>query len=516
MVNNITHKSHINLQSNQKTEEKSLITRIRKLFVRKDKKVELVDHPMSPKELHRLLDSLPKSLYKETTFNKMLSKYGGKIINPKYLLSQINLIQDRHSRNSAMNKMLELELKLIGHEFDVGGEIRIKNKRSNSFLKFIEQKIFGIDSRKVKLEGFDRIKAHGKVADSMESFLCAKRGGKENLSEKEKMLLEALHKSVRYDESTLKAREILNDIKSGKPVTIPTGWQGHAVEVTIYNGLLCYSNRGDHGEGFQPGLHVYQINPDQIDLKFIKKLLVTSSYTPNIYTIFHRKKEAKDRLKWFEHGMIKELGAVHLTTISKPPQRVGNCSFASAKCGAEALELLLNFAKPGISRKAKKHAIEYEYFVKKEQFAFFMDLLNDIQKSNRRGKILSESTEFRMISEMCQKFYTDSPKYLDEILEGKFSLSNYSVENCIMDLHDLSEANCRGYLDCLLRFSLPGAFIIYKDRNHKVWLEGIDLKGAPIREAVHASNLQDVHPDIRYPMANYAAYRDLKKLMHSC
>lgn len=497
MVKIITNRSFYDYNIKIPSKEK-VFCKIKNLFIQKHSKKEVNDRNMTASEIHHLLDDLTLSSNKH--FNKLLRKHGGKIINPHYLLSQIHLIKDKHSRNSALNKFVEFELKILGHEMDIGGEITIKNKKSRSFLKMIEQKIFGQNARKVTLTGYERTKAHGKVADAMESFL----------SGKDPLILEALNKSVRYDEKS--AKQILEDIKNGKAVTIPTGWEGHAVEVTICNGYLCYSNSGESSEGFEKGIHVYQINPDKIDLKFINKLLQISSHHPNIYTTFLRKAEAKERMKWFENDMVKELEGSHFRTIAKQPQWIGNCTFVSAKCGAEALELVLDLNEPGLTvseiysrfEKAEKNAQEFEFFVRKEQFSFFLNLLNEIQNSDRKGKILSEKDEFRIISEMCLKFYNvefnneKGMEYIDEILKDKFSLNNYDIENCVVDLHRLPKKVCDQYVHDLLEFALPGAFIIYKDRDKNVHIDGKNLDGS-----LFHSNLESLSElPLKFPVAS--------------
>lgn len=510
------------MNCNSINKEDSGIKKIKNWIVeRVFKKEQKLERPLRPNEIHKLLDDLVSHSAK-ANFNKFISSYGSKVVNPDYLLSQIQLIHDKHSRNSALNKLVEFELKIIGHDFNIGGEIEIKNKKTHAFYKIIGQKVFGLNSRKVRMEGYDRVKAHGKVADAMENFLCTKRNGKENLSEKETLIIEALHKSAGYDPKDLnaKAKEILNDIKSGKPVTIPTGWQGHAVEVTIHNGLMCYSNLGRSTKNFNHGMYVYKINPEKIDKKFIKKLLRTCSYYPNAYTILLRDAEVKDRMKWFESakGMFGQLEGEPVMTLLKQQQSVENCTFAAAKCGAEALELLFELKDV---KQVEKNSSEFELFLRKEQFSFFLNLVSGIQKSDRKNKILSDASEFRVISEICQKFFHSpieakkAAEYLDEILEDKFFLEKYKIKDCIVDLHNVPQNQCKQYIGELLTSALPGSFIIYKDSNKNIWLDGKNLNEETIHQKIDLKNIQSLsdlkHLNLKYPVANHAQLRWIKR-----
>lgn len=514
---------------------------------------------MSPKEIHKALDNL--NIINVNTnikdFDVIVNKYGTKITNPNYLLAQINTIEDKHLRNSALNKLAQFQVKVLGLEFGIGGEFEIKNKKSNSFIKWIDHKIFG-STRTVPIDGYERAKSHAKVANSVENFSLAHPKLTEEIGRDDvEKVIEALNKSAKYTIASktidTQAKEILEDIRKGNPVTIPTGWAGHAVEVTIYKGLLCYTDRGG---GVDPKLRVYQLDTNNIDKAFIKKLLSKDTLI------------TKERSNWFEskNGMIKDLGAIEFGRFQADSQEIGNCTMVSAQSGAEALLLLLKLDgkvqtffenrqkfvnyKNTLSKNSKEWTEEEtrnvdelsqkmrnsksvatsshkdvkkfmqncEFETRKEEFKFFVQMINNIKNSDRAGKIFSEATEFQILSEMCNKFYNVNYRQkieefdqkamnnLDDIL-ANFSFSHYQVENCIVDLR--KQKDVEKYLDKLMEPALPGAFIIFKDGNEVF----VEVKNGEdrIRKKVDVNEIKDISSlknhldlDMKYPIVNYA------------
>lgn len=130
--------------------------------------------------------------------------------------------------------------------------------------------------------------------------------------------------------------DLVADIQEGKTVVIPTGWFGHATTITLNSKYLAYANRGDSLKDFKPGVHIYSIgNPKAITKEFIRSLIEADRTTDNL----------QDRMTFLEDpssskSIYAHLNLTEIHYMRRPSQKVGNCSWTSAKCALEAVLFL--------------------------------------------------------------------------------------------------------------------------------------------------------------------------------
>lgn len=270
-----------------------------------------------PKEIKSILRSFG---YNNEKFVKYYKKYGDQIVDSDSLLKQINLIDDKKERKSAMRSFVRFQLNLIGNEVGVEGKVKL-NKES-SLIKLFMNKLKGI-SNKARLAGSGtRHLAHLKLSESLQQYT-------DSHNDIPKSYIKAYENGAIISALSLDKIDyegILKEIKNGNPVCIPTGWQGHGVEITFSNGRIAYSNRGEGTK--RPGMQIYEItNPDKIDVNFLKKIIA------------FRAKEMGKAAQYFEQGgMQKELGlGKPEIRINQKGQDVGNCAWASATSGLQAM-----------------------------------------------------------------------------------------------------------------------------------------------------------------------------------
>ncbi|MBA2367896.1 MAG: hypothetical protein H0V82_02595 [Candidatus Protochlamydia sp.] len=313
-----------NLQKNNSAENFNINNNIKQALEELNKSAKEINNnsvfnkeekTIPPKEVKSILKACIK--YKFSEFLKFYQKYGDQMVDSEYLLNQINLIKDSGERKSAIKHLLKFQLTMIGHSMSVGGKIKYKE---TSFIN----SILNNNTSKFKLEGSWRHTQYLKLAQSLEQFALSNK----NMGP----FLEAIKEGVLITNipcDKIDYEEILKRVKEGKPVTIPTGWLKHAVNITISNGRLAYSNKGQRSDYWQEsGIKIYEIvDPNVITVDFLKKI------------ISMRDKKFEEASVYFENPacMVSDLGLKELVFIRKSDQKVGNCAWASAKCSFHAM-----------------------------------------------------------------------------------------------------------------------------------------------------------------------------------
>lgn len=181
---------------------------------------------------------------------------------------------------------------------------------------------------------------HAKLAVSISKFF---KEFPDSLPSSEIAAMEqTLKNSVSYSEKIHipnSEQSAYNDFKSGKPITIGSGWVSHATEITLQmdekgNAFLVYTNRSEPSKR-DPNLStmkVYQIGDvEKVDESFFATIIRSN-----------QELEKDEKIKYLEDpgsGMHKLLNLKLIGEIEKSIQKVGNCSWTSAKSGFHALLL---------------------------------------------------------------------------------------------------------------------------------------------------------------------------------
>jgi len=261
---------------------------------------------------------------------RLFKKYGAKVVDGSFLLQQVNSIVDEDQKKAALKHFVKFQLIALGHNFSIGGKIKLSPKNLLK-LKFKDTQ--------VELEGWYQSNTHLKLLHSLQNHFEKASSSKLD-PEMKKTILESIATTITFREMKPDYEMLLQQWKEGKPIAIPTGWEGHAVEITLYKDYLVYSNRGQQTEEFVSGIHVYKIGKlDQINVDFLKKL-------------HDCKGSFKERAKYFEDPTDKrgmhaklDLKGPPIYSISKKNQSVGNCAWVSTKCGFQAELFLLHYEK---------------------------------------------------------------------------------------------------------------------------------------------------------------------------
>jgi hypothetical protein len=155
---------------------------------------------------------------------------------------------------------------------------------------------------------------------------------------------EAMRRSVDYSFDKDAVPNAEKDFHEGLPLTLATGWAGHATEITFRKPILAYTTRSKP----RPGVTFYIIgNIEAINAEFFLKATSRSRAEGG-------KKEMRDYLE--KGGMVAELNLTEVGHVGLAKQSGGTCAWSNAMGGLLALELLRTIKSNTISM---EHAIPY-------------------------------------------------------------------------------------------------------------------------------------------------------------
>ena len=128
---------------------------------------------------------------------------------------------------------------------------------------------------------------------------------------------DAFNQSSSEEQSKI-LKHYLKQLDQGKPIVIPTGWEGHTIYLVFMktkDGLICIEcNRGERSIVSEGGFTIYQLkNPNQVNEDTLQRLLIASDRTFTEDFIHHR------------------LGSSKVDHVGFKDQKAGSCSFTSAK-----------------------------------------------------------------------------------------------------------------------------------------------------------------------------------------
>lgn len=480
-------------------------------------------------ELIELLNILNENISLGTGSHELrqfYEKYGDVVINPKSLFIEINKITNKGVKDDAMRLLFKFQMNNIGHDFSLGGNINIESKKT-SFSRKIENWIKGqswkteltkLANEEIALEGSSRKLAFIKLFSSVSSFAENKDLNKD--AETVKTVVKSIENGIELTNNPhTNLKDLSDKINNGELVTFSTGWRGHAVTITIKGDLLAYSNRGQVlDQKSAPGIHIYKIgNKEGITEDFLQKLLDADAIDS---TLSHEEiiKEKQILLEAKpEQGKTTLKGELQLEfvgRISNKPQKVGNCSWASAKCAFQAGLVLTkmdelkesNHLDPKISEKrcvkkrlenAQKECTPiFKSFDLNHKRLELENIIEFLNENNENDKFLSEKDQFSLFSQFLQKFVgldeEKTPDYnkqdyiaiknvCDQILE---KTKNVTISNAIISMNDCPREDADKAAQIFVsrelssngrtersdkERNLPGAFAIIEDK------EGIQL-----------------------------------------
>lgn len=415
-----------------------------------------------------------KNILSHTNYSQrttVFSEFGSQVLNYQTILSQIRS-QTGSEKKISSEGIAKFITTAIGHEWGLSGNVDV-NGVQHSFEK-----------------GYSDIN-HMRLAGSVEKYFAANQGNQTSpasrLNPQNLENLQAcLNNAPQYMRHTRSADEAVNDYNKGLPVTLGSGWRGHSVEITLHNGYLIYTNRGetlDESSGRMPGnMMVYKIN-GKVTKEVIEKLLSRDN----------KENEAKkaDQMKYIENSgpntMVGELGLELVDVVEKKGQKVGNCSWANTKGAVySSMTLMLmqdikeknvadNKQNPQIplltekevlaqaSQQAKEIYKDWEVSSRHDELNSFLALENDVLAKN---VALSPKDYFTAITKIGAKIALkqsyqegggvgNAADGMKNEVQAKLRDSRIPLNACIQTVTDTTD------LTNALRNSKPGAFILY-------------------------------------------------------
>ena len=170
-------------------------------------------------------------------------------------------------------------------------------------------KIF-IDEGQTDLQSLNNKITYPKLLESFEQFLLSRQGSEIWEGVDFKNILDTLQHACQLEKNI---DPFIQQLKQQKTVAIPTIWPGHSVGIVIDGDLLFKCNRGLRAQHLPAGILVYKINKRE-NLKGAIEQLVS-----------------KQSQHYFENEIDQQLKLQPIDTIYCHDQRVGNCTWASAK-----------------------------------------------------------------------------------------------------------------------------------------------------------------------------------------
>lgn len=188
--------------------------------------------------------------------------------------------------------------KMIAHIWGIGGTCNMIKKGKK---------------RIVNLEGMDSMYSMHTLSECLQEFFKTNK----TLKKAEKReIQDAIDHTISAE---IQGQHIYEDalsrIKSGKPQVIMAGWTGHCISIVLYKNQIAICNR--------------QANSGQNAVEFysLPKEFVTKSILKNFSKEYDNKEEFDEMFT----VLCSRLSLMHLGGYHQKEQKVGNCTFASAK-----------------------------------------------------------------------------------------------------------------------------------------------------------------------------------------
>lgn len=189
----------------------------------------------------------------------------------------------------------------------------------------------------------------------------------------------------------------IRDANNKQVISISSGYDWHAIHLFFFRGFVIYCNRG-YGCGINPGISVtFMPERDYIDDDIVVSLI---------------KRHALIRSEWENRFNFSSLSkALHLLPVYyliQKEQKIGNCTYISAKCGVRvlmALNYLINkFGDKAIPKTSdvwenafSQTERKYKAFSSFDKVIVVEDLLNDAKYLVQEESSILSKERFRDI-----------------------------------------------------------------------------------------------------------------------
>lgn len=227
----------------------------------------------------------------------------------------------------------------------------------------------------------------------------------------------ALGLRLAADFKSRKPEDYIERIQRGDPTFIPSGHEGHAVSVLIWNDLLVIGNRGSE-RGAQT-IKIGRYGPTKLNSNFIQKLLALRSKDDSNYHQAMNNDEGKSPL-------LEEIGfetGDNETTLESlaalPVQKVGNCAWANQEATVKAYFLLTKIQERGFKLPENPEELT---LVKTSMEETFQTWLLSQKMTFIEKNIISGSNPEAIIEnvfEILRKDLSKVPPKVREVLEEK-------------------------------------------------------------------------------------------------
>lgn len=377
---------------------------------------------------------------------RAIRKFGLNLLKSSELLKRIEAIKNGRLRQRAEKHFIRYNMKMAGLQFGFAGEIRFK-RGVELFRKST-----------IPFEGYFKELIRAKMATSLSQFFEGE--GREYLNSKlHHTLIEAYTKSTQIDDLgfSTDAKPLFQDWKDGKPVILPTGWPGHAVEIILYKGYLIYANRGASSMKDRDPVEIYKIShPEKVTASLIKKLTFSN--------------DPKARF-FLERGLKKKLGLVLTHSLKMKGQYVGNCAWASPKAGFYGLlSLILKVENKCFTwDDASKFARTIYKLWGKEHRLSERDFISQLLISrNKTGAYFTPKEEWKFWGELLKKFCA---KKYDKKIDSQFisrciQPKKFKISDMVTPLNKIKRDK---FVETLFEnINLPGACLLAKTDDNRL------------------------------------------------
>lgn len=251
------------------------------------------------------------------------------------LRNHANTLQDPQAKRAYNNDLMNWHMTQLALVFSIDKIYNIANRSSEEFSG---------NQAYISVSWIANANLNYFMSDDAKTLL--KADDREKLIEMSLSAVDYCFASECNDEGNEKITDrILDDLKNDKPVTISTGWHKHQVNITIYEDILVYINKGNH-ENPDVAQKIYRMGKD---FKSIDSNKLLDEMTPR-EVIWHltnydlyTEKSKKGQIDFIEKEMHAELDLKELTDMPKVPQKMGNCTYANDKAGVQGAAFALEY-----------------------------------------------------------------------------------------------------------------------------------------------------------------------------
>lgn len=188
------------------------------------------------------------------------------------------------------------------------------------------------------------------------------------------------------------SKEIAQAIQKRSLVILPTGWEGHAINLAFYRGFMAICNGGETISRTTRTIELFPINPNEVNEKVVSQIR------------FKRKEKAVEAMSYFYKKLPQQLGQgaflnsydslkKELMQIAPKTIRSGSCGYAAITTSLHTSIFLLKAMEVGsqhhrsVALLSKREAESIGRFISLSELQSYLGAYSSPEEARQRGDL---------------------------------------------------------------------------------------------------------------------------------